>query len=153
MGAEQRPGASRQLRLGLYVIPDAEIGRGSLVEQTEAALAGGANVIQLRAKHLSTPALLEVGAPIQAAARAARALFIVNDRVDVALALAAGGVHIGDDDQPVAIVRRRGGQAMIVGATAGTPDVARTAWEEGADYLGVGPVFPTASKADAGAAI
>src|SRR3712207_2487684 len=142
MGAEQRPGASRQLRLGLYVIPDAEIGRGSLVEQTEAALAGGADVIQLRGKHLSTRALLEVGAPMQAAARAAGALFIVNDRVDVALALAADGVHVGDDDMPVAVVRRLVGPAMIVGASAGTPAVAQAAWEAGAEYLGVGPVFP-----------
>ena len=143
----------RLARLGLYVIPDAVIGRGTLVEQTTAALAGGAGAIQLRGKHLTTRALLEVGTAMRDLCRRHDALFIVNDRVDVALALEADGAHLGEDDLPLAVARRLLGPAAIIGASYATPELARAAEADGADYLGIGPVYATGSKADAGEAI
>ena len=120
------------------------------------ALAAGAPTIQLRLKSASARELLEAAQTLMPVVRSAGALFIVNDRLDVALAAGADGVHLGPDDLPVKDVRRvadaRSGVAdtFIVGYSTDTTDEAARAEAEGADYLGVGAVYATANKSDAG---
>lgn len=127
-------------------------GRGHL-EIARAALRGGATMLQLRDKRLATRPLLELATTLQSLCRAHGATFIVNDRVDIALACGADGVHLGEDDMPLSVARGLLGPEAILGASVDNPAAAREAAQRGADYLGVGPVFPTGSKSDAGAAI
>jgi thiamine-phosphate pyrophosphorylase len=136
------------------VITDEALGGGrSHEEQARAALEGGAGVIQLRDKTASSRRLSEAAAAIGKLCRDAGALLIVNDRVDIALAAGADGVHVGPDDLPVAVVRRLM-PGRIVGASAGTVAEAIAAQRDGADYLGVGAVYEArGSKADAGAPV
>jgi len=126
--------------------------RGHL-EVARAALQGGATIIQLRDKRLSGRALLELAEALRELTRAHGATFIVNDRVDIALASASDGVHLGDEDIPIAVARRLLGPEAVIGASVDNPRQARAAEAAGASYLGVGPVFATGSKPDAGAAI
>jgi len=111
----------------------------------EAFLAGGASVVQVRAKDRSARELL-AAARLAIELAGGKALVVVNDRPDVALAAGADGVHVGAEDLPVAEVRRVVGPQMIVGATARTLVDARAAIAAGADYVGFGPVFPTSTK-------
>jgi thiamine-phosphate pyrophosphorylase len=135
----------------LYVITDLEIGRGlSHAEQASLAVAGGADVVQLRDKEMSTAALLREARAVRALTTAAGALFIVNDRLDVALAAGANGVHLGQDDLPVAEARAAAPPGFIVGVSVGDVEEARAAAAGGADYVALSPTFSTASKADAG---
>lgn len=118
-----------------------------------AALAGGATAIQLRAKKDEPGRLqVELARELAALCREHGALFIVNDRLDVALAVGADGVHLGQDDLPVAEARRLAGPGFIIGCSVENVEQAQAAATAGADYLGVGPVYPTATKADAGPA-
>lgn len=134
------------------VICDRLLGRGrTLLEQTEAALAGGADVIQLRDKTASGRELFELGRSMLALTRAAGAAFVVNDRVDLALALGADGIHVGQHDLPADTVRAMiASSGMVLGVSARSLHEAERAMHDGADYLGLGPVFDaTASKHDA----
>ena len=141
------------MRLDVYVITDAALARGRSAEQVvTAAIRGGADAIQYREKQASAREMVEVGRALRQITREAGVLFIVNDRVDVALAVDADGVHVGQDDIPADIVRRLLGPDKIVGVSAATPEEARRAKADGADYLGVGAIYATSSKADAGAA-
>jgi thiamine-phosphate pyrophosphorylase len=126
--------------------------RRSHLEVAEAALLGGARVIQLRGKELGGKELyrLALGIKEMIIARGQEALFIVNDRVDVALAAGADGVHLGQEDLPPEIARKLVGEEVIIGVSAGSIEEAVKAEAAGADYLGVGPIFPTPSKQDAG---
>ncbi len=137
---------------GLYVITfrGAREGRGHL-EMAEAALAGGAKAVQLRDKELPGRELLELALRIRSLIDLRRpgTLFLVNDRVDVAAAAGADGVHLGQEDLPCKEARRILGPEAVIGVSASTPEEARRAEKEGADYLGVGPIFPTPSKGDA----
>lgn len=138
-------------RYDLYVITDPGLSRGrSHLEIARAALEGGADAVQLRDK--SSPAfnLGRMAAEIQPLARKYGAVFTVNDRVDVALVSGADGAHVGQDDLPVREARRVLPRPHILGASAGTPEEARRAEKDGADYLGAGPVFQTLTKTDAG---
>ena len=135
-------------RLALYVVTDDRDDRDSLLRACQAALRGGAGAIQLRRKRDSGRSLIELGRTLRDLTAAHQALYFVNDRVDVALATDADGVHIGQDDMPLPDARRLLGQ-KIIGVSATTLDEARRATTEGADYLGVGAVFATPSKADA----
>jgi thiamine-phosphate pyrophosphorylase len=136
--------------LRLYVIPDRIIGAPlSLTDQTRLALEGGATVIQLRDKEMDGGDLLTTAGEMAALCRKAGALFIVNDRLDVALLSGADGVHLGQSDLSVKEARRLAPRPFIVGASAHTPEEARRAEEDGADYLGVGAVFDTGSKGNA----
>jgi thiamine-phosphate pyrophosphorylase len=137
---------------GLYVITDYRMGGGH-VAIARAALEGGAAIIQLRDKSGALLPLLAAGREIRHLTRAAGALFIVNDRVDVALAIDADGVHLGPDDLPPVAARRLLGPHRLVGVSCGTPQEAAQAAAEGADYIGVGALFATATKADAGSPI
>lgn len=112
-----------------------------------AALRGGAEVIQFRHKRGSMRTRWVELERTAAATRAAGGALVVNDHLDLALA-AGAGVHLGQEDLPVAVARRVLGPEALVGATASTPDEARRAEAEGASYVGFGPVFPTGSKAN-----
>ena len=140
-------------RLLLHVLTDREWSRGrDMLSVATAALDGGATIIQLRDKTASTRVLIEEGLALRALTRERGALLIVNDRVDVALAVEADGVHVGQDDMPAALARRLLGPHRILGVSAATMEEAEVAVAGGADYLGVGPVFPSRGKADAGPA-
>ncbi len=144
-------------RLAVYLVADPEQARADLPLVVHRALEGGCTAVQLRAKHLSDRALFALAVRVREACAAHKALFVVNDRLDIALASNAGGVHLGVDDLPVADARRVAQQAgrsdLIIGYSPETDEQAVTAAGAGADYLGVGPVFGTASKPDAGDAI
>jgi thiamine-phosphate pyrophosphorylase len=94
--------------------------------------------------------MIRVAAAMQTLCRAAGVAFIVNDRVDVAIASGADGVHLGQDDFNIPLARKLLGDRAIIGGSASTMEEARTCLAEGADYIGFGPIFPTGSKADAG---
>ena len=133
--------------LRLYVIPDRLIGAPlSLEEQTRLALEGGATAIQLRDKSADGGELLETAKRMAKLCREHGALFIVNDRLDVALLSGADGVHLGQSDLPVAEARKLASQRFFIGASAHTRSEAEKAKRDGADYLGVGAVFETGSK-------
>ena len=114
------------------------------------ALAGGATAIQLRHKTLSGRDLCALGSALAELCAAAGALLLVNDRLDVALACGAGGVHLGQDDIPAGLARAVAGPGLVLGVSAATPAEAAAAQRAGADYLGTGPVYATGSKGDAG---
>ena len=136
--------------LRLYAVTDrAWVGRQTLCQQVEAALQGGVTCVQLREKHLDRDAFLAEAKQICALCRRYGVPFIVNDDLDIALACGADGIHVGQDDMPAAEVRRRAGRRLIVGVSAHTPEEARLAEAAGADYLGAGAVFGSATKTDA----
>src|SRR5437660_2276435 len=140
-------------RLALHVLTDRVWSRGrDMLTVAAAALDGGATVIQLRDKTASTRVLIEEGLALRALTRARGALLIVNDRVDVALAVEADGAHVGQDDMPAALARQLLGPDRILGVSAANMEEAEEATAGGADYLGVGPIFPSLGKADAGPA-
>ncbi len=135
----------------LYVITDEAIGHGlSHAEIAYRAVAGGADAIQLRDKRLSGRDLLDATSAIREITRDAGALFIVNDRLDVALAAGADGVHLGESDLPLGHARRIAPPGFIIGASVGSVATAIRAGAEGADYVALSPTFSTASKDDAG---
>ncbi len=139
--------------LALHVLTDRHWSHGrDMLSVVAAALDGGATVIQLRDKTASTRVLIEEGLALRALTRERGALLIVNDRLDVALALEADGAHVGQEDMPVEFARRLLGRERILGVSATTMEEAEEAVAGGADYLGVGPVFPSLGKADAGPA-
>lgn len=136
----------------LYAVTDrAWTGPMTLLQQAEAALQGGVTCLQLREKHLEDDAFLAEAREMAALCRRYRVPFIVNDRVDIALACGADGVHVGQDDMEVSAVRRMAGDKLMVGVSAHTVEEAVRAARGGADYLGLGAVFSTSTKADAGA--
>ena len=135
------------MELGTYLVTDAGLsGERSTVDVVEAAVEGGVDVVQLREKGTTARERHELGRRLRELTREAGAAFVVNDRVDLALAVDADGVHLGDEDLPVAAARKLLGPDAVVGRSVSTPEGARAAAEAGADYLGVGAVFPTESK-------
>jgi thiamine-phosphate pyrophosphorylase len=136
----------------LHVITDAKASRGrSHLEVAEAAIAGGADVLQLRDKEASGGRLYREALQLRVLTRDAKVPFIVNDRLDIALAVDADGVHVGQSDLPASVVRRVMGPGKILGVSVDTVEEAAQAEKDGADYLGVGPVFEArGTKPDAG---
>ncbi len=138
------------VRGGLYVVTGQEFARDrSQLEVVQACISGGAGIIQLREKHWPAARLIEIGRELRRVTREGEVLLIVNDRVDLAVALEADGVHIGQQDIPLQLVRKMVCPGMVVGVSAGTSEEAWAAEREGASYLGVGPIFPTETKKDA----
>ncbi|RYG71953.1 thiamine phosphate synthase [bacterium] len=137
---------------GLYVVTDARLGGGHL-SLAKAAIAGGAKILQLRDKDTPPRQLIPIAQELRDLTRRSGIIFLINDRIDIALLVKADGVHLGPDDWPIAAARRVLGHEKLIGASAGTPEEARLAQKEGADYLGVGAVFETSTKTDAGEAI
>jgi thiamine-phosphate pyrophosphorylase len=129
----------------LHVLTDANGGRAAL-EAVAAALAAGAPVVQVRRKACTDRELHDFAARVVEACAAVGATCLVNDRVDVALAVGAAGTHLGADDLPVAAARRVAGPHHLLGGTARDPDRARALVAAGADYLGVGPAYATTTK-------
>jgi thiamine-phosphate pyrophosphorylase len=123
------------------------------LEIAEAALRGGVTMLQWREKNAPLSEVLEIGRAVRALCRLHHVPFIVNDRVDVARLLEADGVHLGQEDLPLAAARTLLGEQAIIGISTGTFSEAQAAKAAGANYLGVGAVFATATKADAGAPI
>lgn len=114
--------------------------------RVEEALKGGVTLLQLREKEKSTREYIDLAEKVHTIAKHYKIPLIIDDRVDVALAIDAEGVHVGASDMPVATARRLMGDNKIVGATAKTVPWAQEAYLEGADYLGVGAIFPTTTK-------
>ena len=140
-------GLSRLLAARLYVItPDAAPDR--VVDLTAAAVRGGADAVQLRHKALARGELLALALSLREVTSRGGVIFVVNDHVDIALLSQADGVHLGPDDLTIASARRIAGDRLIIGASASSPDAARTAIAHGADYLGSGPAFATPIKTE-----
>lgn len=133
----------------LYVIVDrAASGNRNLGEIAAAAIRGGADVLQLRDKSASAKSLLETATLLRSVAQTGNVPFIVNDRIDVAMAVGADGVHLGQDDLPLEKARTIAGSSLLIGVSTHSIDQAMAAQEQGADYIGIGPVFPTPTKPD-----
>jgi thiamine-phosphate pyrophosphorylase len=139
---------------GLYVITDNTLmpGRGH-IEIAKAVLEAGARILQLRDKQATTRELVHTGIRLRELTRAYNALLIVNDRVDIAQAVQADGVHLGQEDMPLPLARQLMGEQAIIGISAETTEEAVRAESEGANYLGVGPMFSTSTKPDAGSPV
>jgi thiamine-phosphate pyrophosphorylase len=134
----------------LYVVCDADVcarAGWTLVDFAAACIDGGARFLQVRAKDAAGQWLLETTQAVAEQANAARALVIVNDRVDIARLAGAGGVHVGQTDLRPKAVRAIGGADLVVGLSTHTPDQYRAAKLEPVDYVAIGPVFATATKA------
>jgi thiamine-phosphate pyrophosphorylase len=139
------------MKYDLYVITDEAIAGGLTHEEiARRAIIGGADVIQLRDKVSGCRELCRIGRALRTLTMKTGTLFIVNDRLDVALACGADGVHLGQNDIRVDVTRQIAPPGFIIGVSVGTVDEAVRAEEEGADYLAISPVFSTASKNDAG---
>ena len=139
--------------LRLYLVAD----ESAFLSIVERALRGGVTMVQLRNKIWPDDVAMRVGSQLIARCRAAGVPCIINDRVDLALALGADGVHLGVGDTPIEDSRRmaanEGVREFLIGYSPDTDADLRTAAARGADYLGIGPIYPTASKQDAGAAL
>ena len=134
----------------LYAVTDRHwLNNRPLTDVVRESLEGGVTMLQLREKTLAEPAFLAEAKELQALCREYHVPFIVNDNVDIALAMDADGVHVGQSDMEALDVRAKLGPGKIVGVSAQTVEQALLAEKHGADYLGVGAVFPTGSKDDA----
>ena len=133
----------------LYAVTDrAWTGKQTLYEQVEAALKGGVTCVQLREKELDETAFLQEAKELCALCRRYGVPFLVNDNVEIAIACGADGIHVGQEDLTAGEVRRRVGENMILGVSVHTVEEAFQAVRDGADYLGLGAVFPTSTKTD-----
>jgi thiamine-phosphate pyrophosphorylase len=134
-------------KVQLYVITDRRL---SFIKDLERivflAIAGGAQMIQLREKKISDKQFYQLALKIKKITKAQKVPLIINDRVDIAWAVDADGVHLGQDELPLKIARKILGKEKIIGASAETVKEAIQAEKEGADYLGVGPIFHTETK-------
>ncbi|GHT56114.1 thiamine-phosphate synthase [Spirochaetia bacterium] len=136
----------------LYLCTDRVLSLGRpITEALEAAIAGGVTMVQLREKNASTREFYEIALEVQRITKRHNVPLVVNDRLDIALAIGAEGIHIGQSDMPLRIARRLVGEMMFIGVSVHTVEQARLAEQDGADYLGVGAVWATGSKADAAA--
>ena len=136
---------------GYCFITDSALSRAGNVSDVRSALAGGAAIIQYREKNASQKKMYEEALLLRKICR--KAIFIINDRPDIALAVGADGVHIGQGDMPYHIARRLLGKDKIIGVTAHNLKEAIEAERMGADYVGVSPIYRTATKKDAGSPV
>ena len=136
--------------LQLYAITDRHWLNGrTLAEQVRECLEGGATILQIREKNLPEDEFLEEAKEIQALCKEFKIPFIVNDNINIAAEIKADGVHVGQEDMDAKKVRNMLGENAILGVSASTVEEALKAEKDGADYLGVGAVFPTSTKGDA----
>lgn len=134
----------------LYLVTDRNLmSQSSLIDTISQAIDGGITMLQLREKKLSSQAFLEEALAVKTLAKDRHIPLIINDRVDIALACQADGVHIGQHDLPLPVVRSLIGADKIIGVSVQTLDQAIIAEKQGADYLGVGAMFPTKTKEEA----
>jgi thiamine-phosphate pyrophosphorylase len=138
----------RLARMRLYLITGDQGGEVETARIVEAALEGGADVIQLRKKSMPKGEQYAIARAVRRLTLLHKALFIVNDHADIAIAADADGVHLGQDDLPPSVVRELPGfQGRLIGRSTHSVAQAKAAMDEGADYIAVGPVYPTPSKA------
>ena len=136
-----------ELNTKLYFITDStNYNEEEFLFRVEEALKGGATLLQLREKEKTTKEYIELAEKVHNITKKYNVPLIIDDRVDVALAVDAEGVHVGQSDMPVCIARKLMGKDKIVGATTKTVPQALEAYEQGADYLGVGAIYPTTTK-------
>ena len=137
----------RKFDSSLYFITDStKYGEEEILYRVEQALKGGVTLLQLREKEKTTREYIALAEKVHAFTKRYNVPLIIDDRVDVALAINAEGVHVGASDMPVFMARKLMGENRIVGATAKTVSWAKEAYEQGADYLGVGAIYPTTTK-------
>ncbi len=132
---------------GYYFITGGALSRRGDVPDVRAAMAAGVSVVQYRDKGAASAALYQKAHALKRLCKGA--LFLINDRVDIALAVNADGVHLGQDDMPLAVARKLLGKKKVIGVSVSTMGQAVRAVSAGADYLGVGPIFATGTKTDA----
>ena len=133
---------------GFYFITDSGLSRAGNKRDLKSALAAGVEVVQYRDKQASTRQMYEEALQLRKLCKGA--IFLINDRVDIALGVGADGVHLGSGDLPYRLARKLLGRGRLIGLTVHSLKEAREAQESGADYLGVSPVFSTGTKPDAG---
>lgn len=139
-----------KVNYGLYLVTDTNIcSREKLVSVTEAAIKGGVTLVQLREKDISTREFFAEALELKKLCKNYNVPLLINDRIDIALAVDADGIHIGQSDMPLKVSRKILGPNKIIGLSAGNVNQAVEAVSDGADYLGVGAVFPTSTKKDA----
>lgn len=137
----------KKLDTSMYFITDSTgFSEAEFLNRIEQALSEGVTILQLREKNKTTREYIALAERVHTLTQKYNAPLIIDDRVDVALAVGAEGVHVGQSDMPVDIARKLMGSDKIVGATAKTVEQARKAYEHGADYLGVGAIYPTTTK-------
>lgn len=136
--------------IDLYFITDSNLTKKNILEDIEAAVRSGVKIIQYREKEKDTKYMIEEATKIKEVCKENNTLFLINDRVDVALAVDADGVHLGREDMPYNIARRLLGKQKIIGLTIHNLEEAIEAENIGADYIGVSPIFETKTKPDAG---
>lgn len=134
----------------LYLVTDRSLmSTGTLEEGVEAALQGGCTMVQLREKDATSLQFYETAVKCKEITDRYKVPLIINDRADIALAAGAGGLHVGQSDLPAAVARRLIGPRRLLGVSVSTTAEATLAWRQGADYLGVGAMYPTSTKEDA----
>lgn len=135
--------------LSVYLVLDPDLCRKiGMVETARLAVEGGATIVQLRDKHADTAQIIETGRALKAALAGTRVPLIVNDDVEAAIAIGAEGLHVGQSDMVAAIARERIGRNMILGLSVETEELAQRVDSSVVDYVGIGPVFATATKPD-----
>jgi len=138
-------------QIDLYFITDRNLTKKTIIDDARAAIKAGVKIVQYRDKEVSTKSMIEEAKKIKEECDRNNVLFIINDRIDICLAVGADGVHVGQDDMPYDIARKLLPD-KIIGLTAHNVDEAIEAEKLGADYIGVSPIFETTTKLDAGPA-
>lgn len=139
----------KKIDYSLYVVTDRSLMKSKSVEEcVEKAILGGAGVIQLREKDITSRQFYETALKVKAICDRLGAVFVINDRLDIAMAVDADGVHLGQKDLPVDVARKILGSDKIIGASTATIEEAKEAERLGADYIGVGAMFSTETKKD-----
>ncbi len=136
--------------IDLYFITDSRLTGRTVLEDVGSAIRAGVKIIQYREKDLTTREMIDEAGKISRLCRENDVLFIINDRVDIALAVDADGVHLGNEDMPYEAARRILGNTKIIGLTVHDVGEAIEAERIGADYIGISPIFETTTKPDAG---
>lgn len=140
----------KQTDYSVYLCTDRDLmSTQTLEEAVEEAIKGGATLMQLREKHCSSKEFYETAVSVKKITEKYNIPLIINDRVDIALAVDAEGVHVGQSDLPAKVVRKILGKDKIIGVSARNSELAVKAYEDGADYLGVGAMYATSTKKDA----
>lgn len=140
----------KKINWELYLVTDRGLSKLPFYEMIKKAVEGGVTVVQLREKNLSTREFIEEAIEVKKILEGRGIPLIINDRVDIAIAVEADGVHLGNEDMPVGLARKILGKKFIIGASAGSVEEAIEKERMGADYIAVSPVFPTPTKPDAG---
>lgn len=144
----------KELPIGIYGITDSKSGAGKdLLIYSEEILKAGVKILQYREKKMCAKEMFENAKALRELTKKYDALLIINDDISIAMAVKADGIHIGQDDLPIKEVRKLVGDEMMIGLSTHTPEEARKAVEDGADHIGVGPMFLTETKEDAGAPV